>query len=149
MLGHYCVQGSSHPAPCPVGTNTSSTGLSSAAECQPCKQGYYCPAVGTVFATQVKDVFTRISVVRPVFHSFHTCMCLHHCLRRKLLHCCDKTTILLINNTNVQQCAGGYFCPTGTADPSAVASLICPKAHRCPLGSSAPLPCAAGLLHSC
>ena len=49
--GHYCPKGTSIPIPCPIGTNSSSRGLTKQSDCPACVQGYYCPTTGTVHAT--------------------------------------------------------------------------------------------------
>lgn len=50
--GHYCPAGSSAPIQCPVGTNSSSTGLTKESDCPPCRGGYYCPLNATIWAVQ-------------------------------------------------------------------------------------------------
>ena len=52
-------------------------------------------------------------------------------------YCPNNGTILA-----TQQCLPGYYCPAGTgALPD---SLKCTLGHRCPLGSSSPVPCSSG-----
>jgi hypothetical protein len=51
--GHYCEEGSSSPSPCPQGSNSSSSGLTSAEECGICPGGYRCPDKGTVLARKL------------------------------------------------------------------------------------------------
>ena len=52
---HYCEQGSSSPVPCPQGTNTTSSGLTSISQCTSCRSGYSCPNTGTYYATKLCD----------------------------------------------------------------------------------------------
>ena len=40
--GSYCPAGSVSHVPCPTGTFSSATSLSSAADCEPCPAGYEC-----------------------------------------------------------------------------------------------------------
>jgi hypothetical protein len=42
------------------------------------------------------------------------------------------------------QCLSGYFCPSGTSNPTDFDELVCPTGHRCPVGSDYPVPCEAG-----
>ena len=41
-------------------------------------------------------------------------------------------------------CLEGYYCPSGTVNPTSTASLLCPMGNRCPEGSWAPEPCPQG-----
>ena len=43
-----------------------------------------------------------------------------------------------------RRCLKGYFCPSGTANPAANSSLVCPAGSKCPVGSSSPIACALG-----
>jgi len=43
-----------------------------------------------------------------------------------------------------RRCLGGYFCPSGTANPSADDRLLCQAGSMCEVGSSAPLACEPG-----
>lgn len=40
--GFYCVEGSSAPSPCPLGTIGLSAGRMSSADCSPCPSGFFC-----------------------------------------------------------------------------------------------------------
>lgn len=47
-----------------------------------------------------------------------------------------------------RKCTAGYYCPSGTANPTDNSTLLCPVGHRCPVGSSEPEPCALGYFQS-
>ena len=55
------------------------------------------------------------------------------------MYCPSYGTVLA-----VRYCVPGYYCPSGTSNPTDDASLICPIGHSCPQGSSSPVPCAPG-----
>ena len=38
----------------------------------------------------------------------------------------------------------GYYCPSGTSNPSDFDSLVCPLGSKCPVGSDYPIPCSSG-----
>ena len=44
----------------------------------------------------------------------------------------------------VRSCEEGYYCPTGTANPTLNVSLICLPGHMCPSGSAFPTKCTLG-----
>ena len=44
--GSYCPSGASAPTPCPAGTQSNTTGATSAAACSPCTAGWLCPSAG-------------------------------------------------------------------------------------------------------
>ena len=44
--GHYCGVGTVNPTPCPAGTYSNTTGLTSQGDCTPCDVGKYCGTTG-------------------------------------------------------------------------------------------------------
>jgi hypothetical protein len=50
-VGHYCIQGTANPTPCPKGTYNNSTRLESEADCPACPAGSYCAEVGKIEPT--------------------------------------------------------------------------------------------------
>ena len=44
--GHYCVEGTASPTPCPKGTFSDEYGLEKEGDCQDCTAGEYCGEVG-------------------------------------------------------------------------------------------------------
>jgi hypothetical protein len=127
---YYCPQGSPAPVPCPPGTNSTSTGLASDAQCGSCPKGYYCPDSGTEHATLLcpGGYFCPGGVDDPA----------------------SNTTLL---------CPKGHRCPLGTSDPAPCspgsyqtrigqdACDVCPPGYYCLVESSAALPCVPG--HYC
>jgi hypothetical protein len=59
---------------------------------------------------------------------------------------CHRGFYCPLNGTVVatRKCLPGYYCPSGTANPSNDSSLLCPNATMCPLGSAEPTVCAGG-----
>ena len=49
--GFFCVEGSTYPEPCPLGTYGNSTEVRQSSDCTPCPGGYYCDGLGRVEPT--------------------------------------------------------------------------------------------------
>ena len=46
--GHYCVEGTSEPAKCPIGTHRPTTGATDKPLCLNCPAGKYCDSEGLI-----------------------------------------------------------------------------------------------------
>ena len=47
-IGHYCVEGSYIPEPCPRGSFANSERNKNVSDCKPCSPGYYCDPNATI-----------------------------------------------------------------------------------------------------
>jgi len=52
--GSYCPAGSTLPVPCPMGSYSTGTSLTSSAGCKLCDAGYYCDMLGMVALNTAK-----------------------------------------------------------------------------------------------
>ncbi|CAN0099917.1 unnamed protein product, partial [Heterosigma akashiwo] len=172
--GHYCPLGSGAPTPCPNGTESNSTGLWTATQCQPCRsgncdscldghfcqsgsanltacpRGYYCPS-GTEYGGQ------------------HPCPQGTYGNRTALAAAADCAPCLpgsYCATEGLQEptglCAEGYYCGSGSKTPTpdsnatsyqgntctrrdgSAVNDVCPIGHYCPEGSTSPTPCEPG-----
>nr|XP_009672374.1 PREDICTED: zonadhesin-like [Struthio camelus australis] len=113
--GHYCPRGTSVPTPCPVGTFSSRSRMSSETQCSPCLPGHYCDAAGLPAPTGqcAEGFYCTLGSTLPNFPVV------------------DKAG---------GPCPRGYFCPKGTAVP-----MACPAGSYNPSQRQAScLPCAKG-----
>ncbi|KAJ8368244.1 hypothetical protein SKAU_G00082720 [Synaphobranchus kaupii] len=134
--GHYCPPGAKSGAefPCPAGTFSDQTGVSSADQCAPCPPGKYCSSAG---------------LAAPTGHCSAGYLCIHGAVvpqpagdasgRR-----CSSGTYCPQGSINMVPCPPGTYNPlegTGSVD----ACLPCPRGQYCagigldsPSGSCSP-----------
>ncbi|OEH77176.1 cast multi-domain related protein [Cyclospora cayetanensis] len=123
--GHYCLEGSQQPIPCPPGTYADEQGLKSESGCKPCSAGTYCPSDGSS---------------GPGYQ----CPAGHVCpsgtaIPRK----CLQGTWCPAGSGEAQKCPAGAVCAIGSGAPQS-----CPLGSYCPLDKSVPIPCPAGYMGS-
>ncbi|KAL8434921.1 hypothetical protein ACSSS7_002808 [Eimeria intestinalis] len=123
--GHYCLEGSQSPIPCPPGTYTEARGSSSEAECSLCPAGAYCPEEGS-------------AKPGPTCPEGHVCPA-GTAVPRK----CLQGTWCPAGSGVAQQCPAGAVCP-----PGSVAPQPCPVGSYCPPDKSEPIKCPAGYMGS-
>ncbi|KAI8480901.1 hypothetical protein Bbelb_413740, partial [Branchiostoma belcheri] len=85
--GHFCVQGSATPQPCPAGTFSNMSGNTEEDNCSPCTPGYYCEGLANVNATEL-------------------CSAGYYCPAGQKTSTPDQ-----------YNCTRGHFCPEGSPDP--------------------------------
>ncbi|KYO38996.1 hypothetical protein Y1Q_0022586 [Alligator mississippiensis] len=139
--GAYCPPGSPLPIPCPAGTYSNASGLSSLKQCLdcppglycdgtnsqaptgPCKPGYFCTGAAKTALQQVamEGHYTLAGAFRP--------------------EPCPLGSFQPGRGRSLcRECPEGTFCnQTGLAEP-----VACPMGHYCPAGSTLPLPCPVG-----
>ncbi len=116
LAGYYCVAGSSVMIPCPAGTYSSATKVTSLAGCTACADGSYC-------ATTAATVMTA------------QCDAGYYCKKAT-----GATVGYITARPSAQICPQGYYCPQGTLDKIACAATD----YQDLTGQSACKPCPAG-----
>ncbi|CAH1797049.1 unnamed protein product [Owenia fusiformis] len=109
-VGMYCDEGQ-EPSLCPAGRMRPNQGAGSWVECEPCRDGFYCP----------NDTINTQGIPCPA-----TFMCPHYY---------DVNSIEWGASAPIE-CPGGYFCPNKTGDP-----LLCPGGYYCPNATDVPYLC--------
>ncbi|KAM8904697.1 uncharacterized protein AB9W97_008232 isoform 6-T6 [Spinachia spinachia] len=139
--GSYCPIGSSSPFPCPPGTFSNSTGLSTPEQCVSCPPGFYClgsnntspsgPCFPGFYCTGGSASPTQNEAVE----GFYT---LEGAARPQA---CPLGTFQPRQGAqSCVECQGGRLCnQTGLSRPTQ-----CPTGHYCPPGSSVARPCPPG-----
>ena len=132
--GYACPSRTTAPEPCPIGTFSNRTDLSSIAECDPCIEGHYCPTE---------------HLVHPL-----PCAAGHFCRNASTVaspvECDGYSTAERYGNSTTTfpwSCAGGtcvagYYCPEGSILPTG--SGPCPVGTYCPAGTASILDCPLG-----
>ncbi|KAM8927608.1 uncharacterized protein RCH25_007839 [Pelodytes ibericus] len=134
--GHYCLNGSSSPSACPLGSYSNTTGNVGPEACIPCESGHYCPN-GTKYAKQYPCPWGTFSEVQGAV-SIDACQL------------CPPGMFCSMPGLERPDgdCAPGWFCPAGSISekPSTTdqATGMCPKGTFCPQGSTFPIPCTPG-----
>ncbi|XP_063291751.1 zonadhesin-like [Pelobates fuscus] len=147
--GHYCPNGTLVPVPCPLGTFSMTSGLSSDEDCQLCPAGQYCAHPGLSDLSQILPcssgyVCKEGSSVPCPTDEVHGYQCPIG------FYCPSGTTIEL-------PCAPGTFspmpgsgtclpCPAGSScmQSSTAEPVSCPRGNYCPAMTAAPIPCPEG-----
>ena len=142
--GHYCEQGSSSPAQCPLGTYSSSLGLSTIDSCVSCVQGYYCPTRAMVNTTTFvcpEGYYCPTGTINPADDPDLLCDAGYYCPEGASSQLgCDPGYYQ--NNTGSASCLicpAGYYCNDYCVYPT-----LCPEGYYCPEGSENPVVCEAG-----
>ena len=127
--GHYCVEGTRDPEPCPQGTYMPNFGAEDVSNCFPCPAGSYCENTGLADPTG-------------------SCAAGYFCLG-------GSSTPTPIDGIVGNTCEPGHFCPQGSSQslpcspgtyssqPLASQCDICPSGHFCTDGFD-PVDCPAG-----
>lgn len=121
-VGHFCVQKTTNPEPCPSGTFSNATGLRKSDECNNCTAGYYCDTTGLIAVKGpcTEGYFCPQSSVSP---NQEICPVGHYCPQGspEPTKCPNGT---FTNQTGVrseaecQRCTPGQYCPsTGMTNP--------------------------------
>lgn len=109
------------PIQCPPGTNSSSTGLQSIDDCQPCIKGYYCPLDGTVFSHRLclPGYFCPGGVSNPALSQNLVCPTGRYCpLGSDFPEPCPPGQYQdEMGSTECKECPPGFYCEVGTITP--------------------------------
>ena len=147
-LGHFCVSGSSTPAPCLPGTYANSTGLSS---CLSCPLGHFCHPSGTIepeicpagFYCLAGTALDYIGCPVGTLGLREGLADESQCTPCTAGYYCDSSPLTAPTGT----CDPGYFCSSGATDPRPLETMAngpCPAGFYCPRNSSSPTPCPPG-----
>ncbi|XP_014845642.1 PREDICTED: uncharacterized protein LOC106919650 isoform X3 [Poecilia mexicana] len=139
--GGYCPLASTSPIPCPSGTFSNSSGLSSPEECVSCPPGFYClgsnntSPSGRCFPGFYCAGGSSSPIQNEVEEGFYS---LVGAARPEP---CPLGTFQPRRGAgSCVACQGGRLCNrTGLSQPP-----VCPTGHYCPPGSSAARPCPSG-----
>ncbi|XP_032694159.1 neurogenic locus notch homolog protein 3-like [Lontra canadensis] len=149
--GHYCPRGSAVPQPCPPGTFSAHTKLSSEAACSPCPPGHYCRSAGLTSPSGPCSTgfFCRHGALVPNGslgeETSGPCPAGHFCPPGTVTPrpCPAGTYNRLAAQGHCESCPEGFFCPSNT---SSVVGNECPAGHYCPASTSfaSQFPCPRG-----
>ncbi|XP_044928344.1 SCO-spondin isoform X2 [Mustela putorius furo] len=149
--GHYCPRGSAVPQPCPPGTFSIHTKLSSEAACSPCPPGHYCGSAGLTSPSGPCSTgfFCRHGALVPNGslgeETSGPCPAGHFCPPGTVTPrpCPAGTYNRLAAQGHCESCPEGFFCPSNT---SSVVGNECPAGHYCPASTSfaSQFPCPRG-----
>ncbi|XP_028563977.2 uncharacterized protein LOC114585457 [Podarcis muralis] len=174
LPGYYCLSGTetAKQFPCPNGTFSNQTGLSSYKECTPCPGGQFCanPGLVTPSGPCLPGYYCALKarVPNPVHdESGDMCPAGHFCpLGSSSPTPCPSGTFLtqpgMLSLNACLPCPGGSFCQgEGLASVSGICHLgyycdslsthpdqkLCPQGFYCPKGTGTPIPCPAGSIN--
>ncbi|KAG5175441.1 hypothetical protein JKP88DRAFT_172282 [Tribonema minus] len=133
--GSYCLEGSTAPALCPVGTFAPSTGTAALNDCTVCLSGRYCETAGlsAPSAQCSAGYYCKRGVVSDAPTTGG-----HYCLQGTV----DPTPCPAGSYKNVtgaatcDPCPAGHYCP----DLGVIVPVTCDQGSYCPEGTGAVLP---------
>jgi hypothetical protein len=125
-IGHYCLEGSLVPTPCPLGKFTLTEGSDEVTDCEICTEGYYCiPGDPTPYECP-RGSYCPAGTQFPKNCPMYT----------------YSSTYMAISATTCQTCPAGYVCDdTGIGDYT---RFPCKPGHYCTKGAKLPVMCPAG-----
>ena len=137
MVGKFCVQASTAPEDCAIGTYNDFS--NTAEECLACPEGYRCAAAGTINPDPCPAGFWSPSGAGECSY----CRVGHHCP-----HSVTTLSQMLVE----QECPGGVLCALEVVDVGTVGLAVwpnnqdhgCPVGHYCPTGTAAAVACPIG-----
>ena len=134
--GMYCLQGTTAPEPCPLGTWSNSTGLARADDCPGCPGGYYCNGTGLTEPSGPCSAryYCVANATEPMPNDGLTgapCTRTHYCPEGTAdpLPCEDGTYMTNTHADVCLQCTPGHYCIDGDTPAD------CPPGFYCPLGT--------------
>jgi len=154
--------------PCPPGTFTGWTNLTSSGQCTDCPERYACAAgTGVSINPKVSCAIGHYCPARTASPVDNACPAGTFGPRTNLASAdeCTRCTAGYYcsggSGTVSGPCMAGYYCPNGTVTPNQYPCpagtygsstdlwlvsqcTVCPKGHYCPLASPAPIDCPAG-----
>ncbi|XP_072885876.1 uncharacterized protein [Hemitrygon akajei] len=148
-MGHFCPEGSKYPLPCPAGTYSPTTGLTSEDQCQHCPIGHYCSQLGLTDLNQA-----QLCDPGYICYAGSTVPCPSDGIKGYVCPsgvCCPPGTISELpcnpGTYNPFPGAGSCLpCPAGTMciNSSTVEPVLCPRGYYCFSKTSVPVPCPEG-----
>ena len=163
--GYFCPLGTEAPKPCPKGTFSTKSMLSTEEQCtlctagsycnstaltEPnslCEEGYFCP-LGSIFAFNKScppGHYCPSGSAYPTACSAGTFSPLVHLSVEA--ECQNCTSGMFCNTSALTEpsgpCKAGYYCPTGSSE-SSPSDFFCPIGYVCPEASASPQLCPSG-----
>ena len=166
-IGHYCLNGTSYPLGCEAGSYNPTTGRSA---CTDCPANYYCPENSTEYASNpcpmghYCPIGTAASTDFPCDKGYYN----NYTGKGAVTDCipCDPGMYCATPGLPypTDYCLAGWYCARAawTAQPTEVGNYTtsdtcfcasndtggkCPIGYFCPVGSSEPTPCTAGVCY--
>ena len=133
--GFFCPKGSSFQSkqPCPEGTFSNMTGLTSRDNCQPCPPGHYCDKIALTEPSGLchGGYTCEMNSTLPIQH---ICPIGNYCPpgSGKPFPCQNGTYTTSEGSIECHVCAAGYYCLLGESD---ISQNRCPKGAFCPEGT--------------
>ncbi|XP_033646870.1 uncharacterized protein LOC117306372 isoform X1 [Asterias rubens] len=153
-IGYFCTNGTAYPEPCPPGTFSTNTRVTSVDGCEDCPRGRYCNMQGFVKVDSAPDcapgyVCTGGSTTpTPAADSGkgYPCPAGHYCPEGTLseLGCPVGTYQSNTGQSNCTLCPDGLMCET----VNLTAPSECKTGHYCQEGSPLPIPCPPGTFNN-
>ena len=138
QMGYYCPLATQlfNEYPCPNGTFSNSTGLSSVSQCTPCTPGEYCGSPGLIAPTGPCDAGYFCgggsSVATP-----------QESAKASIVSYTGGSCVVAVNGTRNDVCPPGHYCPTGSPSPVQCPPGTNSSSYGLTSVSSCP-PCTAG-----
>ena len=150
-IGHYCIEGTHIPRPCPIGTFNPSTGIGDINDCDECSEGSYCETTGLSEPTGIcaEGFYCQSGAIKanPADSSEGggPCPTGYYCpAGTSTPKPCDAGTYQInTNQIECLECPEGSYCTSNTTDPN---DYLCPQGYYCPKGTtfSTKYPCPLG-----
>ena len=137
--GSFCPAATGNPEPCPVGTFSNTTQLTSSSECTDCSGGKYCLTTGLTEPTGDCDAgyycLSKATQSQPPDGATGgECPEAHYCPigTSDPLPCPAGKFNAIPQQAVCFDCPSGYYCPENITDYT---PYECPVGHYCPLGT--------------
>ena len=160
--GHYCLEGTLLPTPCPLGKFRTSKGGASASDCSDCEAGFYCipndpvPKACPAGAYCPAGSSEPVECPRGTYSPNEKAKSSSSCVTCPAGHICDNEGI---GNVTNYPCRPGFYCPAGSLTPvdsprgyyspghqaGKIPELqVCPAGYFCLSKSTGYTPCDVG-----
>ncbi|KAJ8397174.1 hypothetical protein AAFF_G00440080 [Aldrovandia affinis] len=147
--GHYCLEGSSSPKPCPPGHYSNTSGNTELSHCLPCPAGFSCGSPGLFAPSHLCQAGYYCPLGQTSSSpASHTCSPGHRCPLGSATQspCAPGTYQDQPGQADCAPCLAGHFCAGSSHPETGHTPSPCPKGHYCPPGtkSGVEFPCPAG-----
>eukprot|EP00118_Oscarella_pearsei_P024289 m.302951 g.302951 ORF g.302951 m.302951 type:complete len:256 (+) comp40832_c0_seq1:8763-9530(+) len=147
--GHYCPSGTFNPEPCPLGTFSSSTQLSSNVQCRNCTAGQFCASVGLAAPSgNCSAGFYCPGGQAMSSPSEYECQAGFFCPEGSVSPqpCSGGTYQNATGQGSCLPCPSGYYCDYADSPLINFSPYVCLRGYHCPEGTaqSNDYPCLSG-----